>query len=174
MLELALGVPPRQGVGRREGGGESIRALLPRPERREVQPYQVPGGGEEPLGKARVLPGLGEWCRLLATSDSESIGPRLPGRPRPTLPFSPSPFCSREPSPPGASSRCGPACGLLWSQQSASDNRNLIGVRGGSNMLGDERWTQGPESLPAPTPGSVPGRPWHPGRMYDFAKLYDL
>lgn len=43
----------------------------------------------------------------------------------------------------------GPACGPLWSQQSASDSRNLIGVRGGSNTLGDERWTQGPESLPA-------------------------
>ena len=129
-IELALGVPPRQGVGRREGGGESMRALLPHPKRMEVQPRQAPGGGEGPSREARVSPGLGQWCQLPAISDSESFGPNLSGLPQPTLPFSPSLFPGRsgELSPPGVSSGCGPASGLLWPQQRASDSRNLIHV----------------------------------------------
>ena len=110
MLELALEVPLRQGVGRREGGGENIRALLPCPKRMEVQPCQVPGGGEEPLGTARCSQVWGSGAgsllpQILSPSAPVSLGAHGPPCPSLQVHFAPG-------SPPLQARRPGWTC--LW------------------------------------------------------------
>ena len=114
-MELALGVPPRQGVGRREGEGESIWALLPHPKRREVQPHRAPGGGEGPSREARAPPGLGQCCRsslhqILSPSAPISLGSHSP--PCPSLQVHFQGALASSPL-----QACRPGVGLLWPQQ---------------------------------------------------------